>query len=222
MNVSSVSSIEPSLLARQRILALARQRFFREGYARVTMDALARQLGMSKKTLYQHFPTKATLAAAVMEDFRTEVIDRVQRILEDRTDALPTRLARAFVEVAHQLQQLGRPFLEDLVRYLPDVWTETERFRSRMLPRLLGHALREGQAAGCIRSDLPVAVMIEGFLAVAQRLLTPSALTRLPYALPELIRWVVGMLFAGLLTDAARTEFHNAFAALPPHPDPRR
>ncbi|WP_397547464.1 TetR/AcrR family transcriptional regulator [Rhodothermus marinus] len=199
---------------RARILEAARRRFFREGYARVTMDELARALGMSKKTLYQHFPTKAALAAAVMETFRSQVAEGLGRIFEDHTLSLPERLARAFAEAARHLRQIEKPFLEDLARFLPDVWAETERFRSETIARLLGNALREGQAAGFIRTDVPVEIMLRSFQAVAERLVTPSALMELPYTLPEMSRLVIRLLFEGVLTDAARADFRKALDAI--------
>ncbi|ACY48660.1 transcriptional regulator, TetR family [Rhodothermus marinus DSM 4252] len=209
-----VSSETTPAAVRARILETARRRFFREGYARVTMDELARALGMSKKTLYQHFPTKAALAAAVMETFRSQVAEGLGRIFSDHTLSLPERLARAFAEAARHLRQIEKPFLEDLARFLPDVWAETERFRSETIARLLGNALREGQAAGFIRTDVPVEIMLRSFQAVAERLVTPSALMELPYTLPEMIRLVIRLLFEGVLTDAARADFRKALDAI--------
>ena len=209
-----VSSEATPAAVRARILEAARRRFFREGYARVTMDELARELGMSKKTLYQHFPTKAALAAAVMEAFRSQVAEGLGRIFEDLTLSLPERLARAFAEAAHHLRQIEKPFLEDLARFLPDVWAETERFRSETIARLLGGALREGQAAGFIRTDVPVEILLRSFQAVAECLVTPAALMELPYTLPEMIRLVIQLLFEGMLTDTARGDFRKALDAI--------
>ncbi len=42
--------------------------FLRDGYAAAHMDEVARSAGMSKRTLYQHYPSKAALFEAVMED----------------------------------------------------------------------------------------------------------------------------------------------------------
>nr|WP_281417238.1 TetR/AcrR family transcriptional regulator [Plastoroseomonas hellenica] len=43
--------------------------FLRDGYAAATMDEVARRAGMSKRTLYQVFPSKAALFVAVLEDY---------------------------------------------------------------------------------------------------------------------------------------------------------
>src|SRR6186997_1504181 len=53
---------------RQRIVDAARVHFFSHGFRSVTMDDLAEELGISKKTLYAHFPGKIDLLQAVLAD----------------------------------------------------------------------------------------------------------------------------------------------------------
>ena len=51
---------------RQQIVEAARAHFFSHGFRSVTMDDLAEELGISKKTLYAHFPGKIALLEAVL------------------------------------------------------------------------------------------------------------------------------------------------------------
>src|SRR6266513_1947344 len=53
---------------RQRIVEAARAHFFSHGFRSVTMDDLAGELGISKKTLYAHFSSKTALLEAVLAD----------------------------------------------------------------------------------------------------------------------------------------------------------
>nr|MBA3354117.1 helix-turn-helix transcriptional regulator [Blastocatellia bacterium] len=53
---------------RRRVLEAARGHFFHHGFRNVTMDDLAAELGVSKKTLYAHFPGKDALLEAVLND----------------------------------------------------------------------------------------------------------------------------------------------------------
>src|SRR2546430_16741628 len=53
---------------RQRIVDAARGHFFSHGFRSVTMDDLAEALGISKKTLYAHFPGKISVLEAVLAD----------------------------------------------------------------------------------------------------------------------------------------------------------
>ncbi len=83
-----------------QILAAAERVFMARGYARASMDAIARTAAVSKQTLYHHYGSKAALFGAI-------VTARVERLLEPLRSAdlgdLPPRAA---------LEQLGREFLE--------------------------------------------------------------------------------------------------------------
>ena len=56
-----------------RILQQARAHFFTHGYSKFTMDDLATELGMSKKTLYVHFAGKDEILSAVIDEIGREV-----------------------------------------------------------------------------------------------------------------------------------------------------
>jgi AcrR family transcriptional regulator len=53
---------------RQSILAIARDVFLAEGYAAASMSAIAAKVGGSKGTLYNYFPSKEALFAAVVRE----------------------------------------------------------------------------------------------------------------------------------------------------------
>lgn len=75
---------------RSRLLReAAAQVFLRDGYAAARMDDVARGAGMSKRTLYQHYPSKALLFEVVMEDcFAPFVMDMAMEHHPDLSTAL--------------------------------------------------------------------------------------------------------------------------------------
>jgi TetR/AcrR family transcriptional regulator of autoinduction and epiphytic fitness len=58
--------------------------FLREGYSATSMDKVARNAGMSKRTLYQHYPSKAALFEAVIETALAPL--HMDTTLEDEPD----------------------------------------------------------------------------------------------------------------------------------------
>ena len=52
---------------KERIVQRARDEFFAHGFSKVTMDELCDELGISKKTMYEHFNSKDELLDAVTE-----------------------------------------------------------------------------------------------------------------------------------------------------------
>ncbi len=67
---------------RAEILAAATKVFFEEGYGRATMDKVLAEIGGSKRTLYNHFPSKEDLFAAIV----VNVSDRVLASLQPPVD----------------------------------------------------------------------------------------------------------------------------------------
>jgi AcrR family transcriptional regulator len=115
---------------RQRILAASVQVALRDGVSAMTLDAVAREAGVSKGGLLYHFSSKDDLIAAML----THHAGRIQQAIEARiaADENPRgRWFRALVQTIH-----GRPGADPLVAEMP-------RFMIAMLaasatnPRLL-------------------------------------------------------------------------------------
>jgi AcrR family transcriptional regulator len=71
--------------ARERILVAAHEVFHRSGFRGTTMDDIAREVGVSKGALYLYFPTKNDLLGAMQRQFRRQILEKWERLL-DRGD----------------------------------------------------------------------------------------------------------------------------------------
>ncbi len=64
---------------RERILSAAYGLLYKEGFARVSVDAMAEAAGVTKRTLYYHFDSKDALVAAVLDHQHVHALVRIQR-----------------------------------------------------------------------------------------------------------------------------------------------
>jgi AcrR family transcriptional regulator len=71
--------------ARQRILDTAAELFYRDGINATGVERLAAESSVSKRTLYQHFPSKT----AVVEEYLRAVEQRASRLSTDTGDQTP-------------------------------------------------------------------------------------------------------------------------------------
>lgn len=69
----------PRKETRRIILRAAYERFYRAGFARVSVDDIAAAAGITKKTLYYHFPSKDALVGAVLDDQHEYALQQFQR-----------------------------------------------------------------------------------------------------------------------------------------------
>ena len=71
--------------ARQRILDTAAELFYRDGINATGVERLAAESSVSKRTLYQHFPSKT----AVVEEYLRAMEQRANRLSTDTGDQTP-------------------------------------------------------------------------------------------------------------------------------------
>jgi TetR/AcrR family transcriptional repressor of mexJK operon len=74
---------EGSLAKRTAILAAARELFVRQGVDRVSMDAVAAQAAVSKRTVYDYFGDKRRLFLAILTDASESMMATWQRALDE-------------------------------------------------------------------------------------------------------------------------------------------
>lgn len=94
--------------ARARILQAAGELAWESGPGGMALDAVAARAGLSKGGLLYHFPTKAKLLEALVEEFVRE-FDRDLAARESAVGGEPNATARAYLELFSQEQKCRRP-----------------------------------------------------------------------------------------------------------------
>ncbi len=192
-----------------RIAAAARRHFIAFGFARTTMDDLAGELGMSKKTLYLHFPGKEALVAHMMETKIAEVRKGMKALVEDESVPVIERAHRMMAFIVRQMSEVSPAFLRDLERHHPALFARMESVRAEILPQVWGKLLSDGAAEGLVRRELDPAFVSEMALATVQSLLRPATLDRLQLPPHEVVDRVLTILFNGILTPAGRKAYEK-------------
>jgi AcrR family transcriptional regulator len=190
---------------RQQIVASARSHFFSHGFRSVTMDDLAEELGISKKTLYAHFPSKIQLLEAVLVDKFASVEAKLNEI----TRAHPHDFARALPELLantqRELDEIKPPFVRDMRQKAPQVFKVIERRRAALIERFFGKLFIEGQRTGMVRKDVPARLIIEILLTIVQAIMNPTKMEELGMMPREGFAGILKIVLEGALTRKART-----------------
>lgn len=83
-------------ITRERILKAAHRMFFRRGYARVTMDEIAKEARLTKRTLYHHYESKDALLEAMLEQQHDLTTRTYARNVEETDGGAEAFVARLF------------------------------------------------------------------------------------------------------------------------------
>lgn len=152
-------------LLRDEILEATHQLMAERGYAAMSMDDLAARVGVSKPTLYNQFPTKDDLVAAMA----MQLIERTFSHVAAETTASPLERLLRYLHTSVSLQVAHRTSTMQL--WLPevlDILARHERSRDQLcrVDETIVATIREAMAAGEIDPSLDVASLVRVFFAM--------------------------------------------------------
>lgn len=138
--------------------------FCQYGFKSVTMDDIAKHLGMSKKTIYQHFKDKDELVNILIKD---------KLSVQDCNMGLSAKNAREAVEEIffaidnmHELLTGMNPKLfYDLQKYHPKAWLYFKNFREKKLGKVISENLERGVKEGFYRKEIKIDILTQMRLA---------------------------------------------------------
>jgi AcrR family transcriptional regulator len=188
----------------QRIVEAARAHFFCHGFRSVTMDQLAEELGISKKTLYAHFPGKIELLEAVLADKFAGVEAKLNGIIHAHPHNFYAALHELLANMQRELDEIKPPFVRDMRQKAPHVFKVIERRRAALIERFFGKLFIEGQRAGMVRKDVPAKLTIEILLAVVQAIMNPLKMEELGMTPKKGFAGILKIILEGALTRQGR------------------
>ena len=194
-----------------RILAAARQHLFSYGYNALTMDDLAHELGMSKKTLYQHFPGKDAIIGLVIDGIGRAARAEMDTILNDARTNFAQKL-RAIVDVvAPRLALLSPAMLRELQRYAPKIFQKIDELRQKNIPYVFGRLFRAGIAEGAMRPDIDPDFAALFWLQAVRGMVHPDTLAVTGLTTQQTLIKALELFTGGLLTPAGRKDYEKLF-----------
>ena len=184
---------------RDAILHAAFEKFRRLGIRRVTMDELARDLRISKKTLYRHFADKEALVRACTLQLQETVLPRAKAALEGG-GSVGARMTALWRILAAAPGHMSVELVSDLKADYPHLWAEIDA-RRRMVLSGLEEMLRAGIASGEVRPTVHPAVAARVLQAVLDRVLVPETFLSGGFTPRQGIDTVMTLFVFGTLVD---------------------
>ena len=138
---------------KQKIVSGANELFIRYGIRSVTMDDIARHLGMSKKTIYQSFSEKDEIVSMGMRMHCDMWARRSEEIVQSTTNAIEELLKFSLV-FREQMKKMNPNMLNDLFKYHRATWEDWAKYKKDVIRQRILETLERGMRDGCFRKDL--------------------------------------------------------------------
>ncbi len=152
------------------ILEKAARLFMRFGVQRITMSDIAKDLGISKKTLYKHVVDKADLIQKSVEMHIQMEEMLCTSCTHDAKDAIDEMLKIAST-VNIMLQQINPVLILDLKKYYRKSWDIMEEHRMRFVGKTMRENILRGQQEALYRTDINLDIVVKLYIAQAYSIL---------------------------------------------------
>ncbi|MCH7514651.1 MAG: TetR/AcrR family transcriptional regulator [Bacteroidetes bacterium] len=143
---------------RERILEESEMLFFRYGVRRVTMDDVAKALGMSKKTLYQYYSDKDELVAEATQAH----LDR-ERIEFDKIFRNSENSIKSLFSISQcmrkSLSEINPSVLFELKRFYPKSWEYWTEFKDQFIFKSIVENIKKGIEEEYFRSEVNAEIL---------------------------------------------------------------
>jgi TetR/AcrR family transcriptional regulator of autoinduction and epiphytic fitness len=159
---------EKQFLAREdAILDAVNQLLSTKGYDLMTVDEVAAAVGIAKGSLYKHFDSKESLAAAAMIRLMDQTLTVIESLSPDLSELDKLRAIIRWAIMLHL--QRAMPLLSSTSHVLKEALSKNKDYLMRLmtLSDVLGGWIVAAQAAGILTKKVPPEVILYSVFARA-------------------------------------------------------
>lgn len=179
------------------IMLKAEALFMRYGLRSVSMDDLTRELGISKKTLYQYFESKEDLVLQAIQRHQTCERDTILQLMRQAQDPMHELLliARHFIA---QFQHVSPATIYDLKKYYPEAWRVMDELEQKHIYATLQDNLTRGLAAGLYRDNINTDIMARLYVGTVRTLFEEDLFRQQAFQLGALYKAFIEFFLRGI------------------------
>lgn len=175
----------PDMEVKDRILEKANALFRKYGIKSITMDEIASQLGISKKTIYQYFADKEELVSSIMEEKIRESQENCLLSIRDADNAIHEEFLVQDRVLAH-LDDLNPVALHDMEKFHPAIHEKFLHHKNDFMREMLESNLKRGIREGLYRPEIRVQILARFRMDSIYRSLSTDYLPGTSVSLAEL------------------------------------
>ena len=172
------------------------------------MDQIAREAGISKKTIYQEFSDKKQL---VYETFSHELDVNVCKLkqLEDDVDGVIEHLIAFSKFLRERFTDMHPMVLNEIKRYYPESWALFEKFKEEYAINNMENLIEKGKQLGYFRPEINARLLAMMRLEQISFLFDPTRFDPSKINLVELQLQMFEHFLYGIFTDKGRAAYQE-------------
>ncbi len=188
------------LETRDYIIGEADRLFCQFGFKSVTMDDIAKHLGMSKKTIYQHFTDKDELVNILIRqklEAQSCQTDELARVAENAVQ----EILFVITNINDLLSNINAKLFFDLQKYHPKAWMMFRDFREKKMQQAILINIERGMREGLYRKEIKADIITRMRLEQVDLVFSNHEhYTTFRYTLPQVMAEITQHFLYGLCT----------------------
>ncbi|MDP4115817.1 MAG: TetR/AcrR family transcriptional regulator [Bacteroidota bacterium] len=192
---------------KKRILEYSKEKFFREGFYKTSMDSIAEELQISKKTIYKYFPSKDALVKEVVDLIMLESSTKIFETVNTDEDAF-TKIVSMFEVASGIFIKFSDKWLND-IKLHSDHWERIDEFRTKKMYSVLTKIIDQGKEEKLFL-DLSTEIIITMLVACIRAIVNPEFIYISKYSFSQALAIVFQIVFEGISTEKGKKLFHKS------------
>lgn len=190
--------------------------FFKLGIKSLTMDDVARELGISKKTLYAFVESKDDLVSKVMDRHITQQCIEDEKLHAESTDAVD-EMVRTVKQIMADFNQMKPNVVHEMQKYHRDVWQRINDFQQTYILNLVRQNIEWGREEGLYRTDFDLETTARFYIAGAMSIFDERYFPNPPYTYDILFKEFIVNYLHSIVSEKGLAILKEKLKAREPH-----
>jgi AcrR family transcriptional regulator len=193
---------------RHKILETSNELFLNLGFKSVTMDEIAKKMGVSKKTIYKYFENKTELVAAVTDYMFDTVSCGIDGICALQMNPIQEIFSIKRLVMKHLKDEKSSPQYQ-LQKYYPKIYASLTQKQFHIMQVCVVNNLKKGIEKGLYRTHIDLEfisrIYFNGMVGIKNKDLFPLT----DYSMNTLINYYLEYHLRGIATEKGLQELNN-------------
>ncbi|MCG7408520.1 TetR/AcrR family transcriptional regulator [Paenibacillus sp. ACRRX] len=169
-----------------------------------TMDDLAHRLGISKRTLYEHFPSKVEVLDSIVEQALHESEVRAREIVQDHSLTVLDKIRAVMTVLPNNFELVDNRILDQMKRLFPAQWEKIDGMLKDDWA-MLRELIEEGMEQGVIRKQ-NVAFLMKLITDAVNSTLDQRFFAKQNISLPDAMNAIADVILFGLVPRESQVQ----------------
>jgi AcrR family transcriptional regulator len=190
---------------KDKILRFSQKKFLNEGFYKITMDEIARDLQVSKKTIYKYFPSKENLVEEISSNLISGINCDLDSIIEGKENVV-VKFVKVLNMYSNKMMYHNEKWYRDLQLHMPHIWQQIDNLRIDRVHNGLNKLLEQGRKEKLVEG-IPSEIIITSIITTVRAVINPEFILKNKFSMQEAFKYTFEMFLNGILTKTGKEKY---------------